>query len=88
MYVNWYDRFQRDQHEAATIGIILCSEKNDAVVRITLPEDNRQILASRYQLYLPTEEELRAEVNCSREEAERRLGACGKTKNRPAKGKE
>ena len=88
MYVNWYDRFQRDQHEAATIGIVLCSEKNDAVVKITLPEDNRQILASRYQLYLPTEEELRAEVNRSREEAERRLRACGKTKKKPAKGKE
>ncbi len=73
MYVNWFDRFQRAEHERPTVGIILCSEKNDAVVRITLPEDNEQILAARYQHYLPTEEELRLEVTRSREEVERRL---------------
>ena len=73
MYVNWFDRFQRAEHEQPTVGIILCSEKNDAAVKITLPEDNTQILAARYQHYLPTEEELRAEVNRSREEIEHRL---------------
>jgi hypothetical protein len=40
MYVNYFDRFQRAEHEAPTIGIVLCSEKNDAMVRITLPENN------------------------------------------------
>jgi hypothetical protein len=73
MYVNWYDRFQRAEHEQPTVGIVLCSEKNDAVVKITLPEDNRQVHAARYQHYLPTEEQLRAEVTRSREEAEHRL---------------
>ena len=72
MYVNWFDRFQRAEHEQPTVGIVLCSEKNDAVVRITLPEDNKQILAARYQHYLPTEKELRAEVTRSREELEHR----------------
>jgi predicted nuclease of restriction endonuclease-like (RecB) superfamily len=41
MYVNFFDRFQRADHEAKTIGIVLCSEKNDAMAKITLPEDNR-----------------------------------------------
>jgi predicted nuclease of restriction endonuclease-like (RecB) superfamily len=73
MYVNFFDRFQRAPHEAKTIGIVLCSEKNDAMVKITLPEDNEQILAARYQMYLPTEEELRSELTREREEAERVL---------------
>lgn len=73
MYVNFFDRFQRAEHEAQTIGIVLCSEKNDAMARITLPENNEQILAARYQMYLPTEEELRAELAREREEAERAL---------------
>lgn len=73
MYVNFFDRFQRVEHEARTIGIVLCSDKNDAMVRITLPADNEQILATRYQMYLPTEEELRAELAREREEAERVL---------------
>jgi predicted nuclease of restriction endonuclease-like (RecB) superfamily len=73
MYVNWFDRFQRAEHEQPTVGIVLCSEKNDAVVKITLPENNKQVLAARYQHYLPSEEELRAEVERSREEVEHRL---------------
>lgn len=80
MYVNFFDRFQRADHEARTIGIVLCSEKNDAVARITLPQDNEQILAARYQMYVPTEDELRAELTREREEAERvvRLAASAK----------
>jgi len=73
MYVNFFDRFQRVDHEARTIGIVLCSEKNDAMVKITLPEDNEQIVATRYQMYLPTEDELRTELAREREEAERVL---------------
>ncbi len=73
MYVNFFDRFQRAEHEARTIGIVLCSEKNDAMAKITLPENNEQILAARYQLYLPTEEELRAELAREREAAESAL---------------
>ena len=60
-------------HEASTVGIVLCSNKSDAMVKITLPEDNEQIHASRYRLYLPTEDELRVEIEREREEAERAL---------------
>jgi predicted nuclease of restriction endonuclease-like (RecB) superfamily len=73
MYVNFFDRFQRAEHEERTIGIVLCSQKNSAMVKITLPEDNEQIVAARYQMCLPTEEELRAELTREREEAERML---------------
>jgi len=75
MYVNFYDRFQRAEGEAKTIGIVLCSEKNDAMAKITLPEDNTRILARHYQMYLPTEAQLRAELARDRERAERALKA-------------
>ncbi len=73
MSVNFFDRFQRVEHKAPTIRIVLCSDKNDAMVKITLPEDNEQILAARYEMYLPTEDELRAELARERDEAERQL---------------
>jgi predicted nuclease of restriction endonuclease-like (RecB) superfamily len=73
MYVNYFDRTQRAEHEAKTVGIVLCSEANQAMVKITLPEDNDQIRAATYQLYLPSEEELQAELTKEREEAERAL---------------
>ena len=75
MYVNYFDRYQRVEHEAPTIGIVLCSDKNDAMARITLAEDNRRILAGRYQMYLPTEAQLRTELAREREGAERALRA-------------
>ncbi len=73
MYVNYFDRFQRAEHEAPTIGVVLCSEKNDAMAKITLPANNEQILAARYQMYLPTEAELATELAREREAAERAL---------------
>jgi predicted nuclease of restriction endonuclease-like (RecB) superfamily len=85
MYVNFFDRFQRAEHEAKTIGIVLCSDKNDAMVRITLPDDNEQVLAARYQMYLPTEEELRTELAREREEAERVLRLTADV-NQPSNG--
>ena len=62
MYVNYYHRELTGKNENPPIGIILCSDKSEAVVRYTLPEDNKQIFASRYKLYIPTEEELVAEL--------------------------
>lgn len=62
MYVNYFDRFEKQDFENATIGILLCADKNDAVVKISLPENNKSIIASKYQLYLPTEQQLVAEV--------------------------
>ncbi|MEY3451601.1 MAG: hypothetical protein RL711_1427 [Bacteroidota bacterium] len=62
MYVNYYDRYEKQEFENPTIGILLCTDKNDAVVKITLPENNNTIIASKYQLYLPTEKQLIEEV--------------------------
>lgn len=59
MYVNFYDRNVKLEDENKTIGIILCKDKNQAVVEMTLPEDNTQIFASKYQTVLPSKEELR-----------------------------
>lgn len=63
MYVNYYDRVETTAEENPTIGILLCADKNDTVVRMALPEDNRTILASEYKLYLPTQTQLIDEVN-------------------------
>ncbi|MEZ5448121.1 MAG: PDDEXK nuclease domain-containing protein [Thiolinea sp.] len=62
LYVNYYDREIATTDDNPTIGLILCTEKNDAVVRYVLGENNQQIFASRYQLHLPTEEELQREL--------------------------
>ena len=62
MYVNYYDRFEKKNFENPTIGILLCAEKNNAVVKISLPEDNKTIIASEYKLYLPTEQQLIEEL--------------------------
>ena len=59
MYVNYYDRFVKLPEENKTIGIILCKDKNDALVEITLPENNEQIFASKYLTVLPSKEELK-----------------------------
>lgn len=58
MYVNYYDRYEKLPDENPTIGILLCTNKNDTVVRVSLPENNKTILANEYQLYLPTQEQL------------------------------
>lgn len=59
MYVNYYDRYVRLEDENPTIGIVLCRDKDDAVVELTLPEENEQIFASKYLTVLPSKEELR-----------------------------
>jgi hypothetical protein len=62
MYVNYYDREEKLPAEKPTIGILLCADKNNAVVKYALPEDNKTILASQYKLYLPTEQQLIEEM--------------------------
>lgn len=59
MYVNYYDRFVKLEDENPTVGILLCADKNDSVVEITLPKDNSQIFASKYQTVLPSKEVLK-----------------------------
>ena len=72
MYVNYYDRQEKMPDENPTIGILLCTAKNDTVVRMTLPEDNKTILASKYQLYLPTTEQLVKEIDSVKKQAQLR----------------
>ena len=63
LYVNYFDRERRTKGDNPTLGLILCTDKNDAVVRYTLgPDQEKKIFASRYKLYLPTEAELQAEL--------------------------
>lgn len=52
MYVNYFDRYVKQEFEKPTIGILLCKEKNDSIVQLTLPPD-ANIYASEYSLYLP-----------------------------------
>ena len=62
MYVNYYTREMMNEGDNPPIGIVLCADKSDAIVKYTLPEDNNQIYASKYKLYMPTEEELKREL--------------------------
>ena len=61
MYVNYFDRYVKTEDELPTVGIVLCGRKNDAVVELTLPEE-ANIYASKYQLYLPSKQELVAQL--------------------------
>lgn len=70
MYVNYYQRALTAPDENPPIGIVLCTDRNEAVVRYALPEGNTQIFASRYKLHLPTEAELAAELQRERQEIE------------------
>lgn len=72
LYVNYYDRCEKLPDENPTIGILLCTEKNDTAVRMSLPEDNKTILASKYELYLPSSEQLIAQINEVKEIASNR----------------
>jgi len=68
MYVNYYDRKIKLPEENQTIGILLCADKNNEMVKMALPEDNKTILASKYELYLPSEKQLLEELKLYREE--------------------
>lgn len=63
MYVNYYNRHEKMPDENPTIGILLCTSKNDTAVKLALPENNKTIYASKYELYLPTTEQLIHEIN-------------------------
>lgn len=71
MYVNYFDRYVKTEEELPTIGIVLCSRKNDALVELTLPVD-ANIFASKYQLYLPSKEELKQQVRLAAETFEKK----------------
>ncbi|WP_245883659.1 PDDEXK nuclease domain-containing protein [Fusobacterium gonidiaformans] len=67
MYVNYYDRFVKLPDENKTIGIIICKDKNDTLVKMTLSEDNQQIFTSRYMTVLPSKEEFKKIVDTETE---------------------
>lgn len=72
LYVNWFDEHRRTAGDGPTLGLILCTAKNDAVVRYTLGPGNKRIFASRYKLHVPTVAELEAELRREMEELGRR----------------
>ena len=76
IYVRYFEKEEKLEGDNPSIGLILCSDKNETRVRYTLLEDSKQIFASKYKLYLPTEEELKKELERGREmlEMEKRLG--------------
>ena len=57
-----YDRYEKLPDENPTVGILLCTAKNDLLAKVTLPEDNASILTSKYQLHIPSEETLIGEI--------------------------
>jgi len=73
MYVNYYDEEVCAEDDNPTVGLILCAEKNDSVVRYVLGKENEQIFASRYRLQLPSEDELRRELKRERQAIEENL---------------
>jgi len=62
MYVRMYNVLEKAENDNPTIGIILYTDKDDTIVKYSVLNENENLFASKYQLYLPTEEELRAEI--------------------------
>ena len=62
MYVRMYDELKKAKDDNSTIGIVLCSEMDEDIAKYSVLKGNEQLFASKYKLYLPTEEELRAEI--------------------------
>jgi len=73
MYLSMYDNLKRGAQDSPTVGIILCAQKDQSVVRYSVLEGNEQLLASKYKLVLPSEEELRNELDRQRAALEERL---------------
>jgi hypothetical protein len=67
MYIRMYDELKRGEGDNPTIGIVLCSETDHDIARYSVLHGNEQLFASKYKLYLPTEEELRREIERQKE---------------------
>ena len=75
MYVNYFDREVKQEDDNPTIGLLLCAKENEAAVKYTLPENNKQVFARKYQFHLPTIEELKKEVSREYEQVLERLSS-------------
>ena len=62
MYIRMYDELKRGEGDNPTLGIVLCSDTDEDIARFSVLHGNEQLFATKYKLYLPTEEELRAEI--------------------------
>ena len=67
MYVRMYDDLKRSEGDNPTIGILLCSETSQDIARYSVLHDNEQLFAAKYLTYLPTEEQLRTEIEAQKE---------------------
>lgn len=70
MYVRYFEEKMRQETDNPTIGLILCTEKDKTIVKYSLLNDSNQIFASKYMLYLPTEQELKKEIERQRVQIE------------------
>jgi len=78
-YVRYFEKEEKQPEDNPTIGLILCTNKNKTMVKYTLLEKSKNIFASKYKIYLPTEEELKQEMERERKliEIKKKLGVCG-----------
>lgn len=67
MYIRMYDELKRSEGDNPTLGIILCTDTDEDIARYSVMKGSEQLFASKYKLYLPTEEELRAEIDIQKE---------------------
>ena len=72
MYLRMFDEFKRGVGDNPTVGLILCAERDEVVARYSILHENQQMFASKYMLYLPTEEELRRELARERDQIQAR----------------
>ncbi len=77
LYVNYFDQEIKMENDNPTIGLILCTNKSDAMVKYTLGEKNKQVFASKYQFHLPTEKELEAELKREIKQIKQQLSQSG-----------
>lgn len=73
MYIRMFDDLKKQDDDNPTIGIILCTEKDETVVKYSILNDSKQLFATKYMLYLPTEEELIAEIEREKRVIEAKL---------------
>ena len=67
MYIRMYDELKKGSDDNPTLGIVLCSDTDEDIAKYSILHDHEQLFASKYKLYLPTEEELKAEIETQKE---------------------